>query len=512
MIEKINSVPKLHKIWWITLLVGIISLAISANILHGFLQGDDEALFMTRASQILYEFRHGDMNDVRFLILGHDHPPAPIIILSFFIAILGYNVIALRLPNIILWVAVSMVATRVGWRVGGLTVGFLSGFFIAISAIYDIEALGFGMSFEVLGVLLLINVLLDHFEWNLNSPSARYKYWLGGAYLAIGYLFYTSTLPIIGVYHALFAFMAYKSNPKFETIKSYLLYTLPFIGFYLLYNLVFLGIPAYDVYAHGVAPYGQLAQNLGRANTALNFDSFIFNIKVMNWFILPFVSWFILGTGMWYQFRNNILIFITLLGYFLIWSFYLGGNTGQHFLAYFCWVLPFGIMAIYEFVKKREIFWRICTWILLFSMILAWTYTTHIKMYTYESYPRSLISLFWAEPLGWINNIYRPMNEIAKVLDSKLGPNSKYLSLIDTSFYRFYYPEPEGSRYLPVESAMPETRKNPDGFPCLWMSWDTIKANKIRAVVSYTNQSVCSELIGEVINYPGSNLKLTLIR
>ncbi|MCX6083332.1 MAG: hypothetical protein NTW32_27715 [Chloroflexi bacterium] len=279
---KINQLQTKQKLWIITCLVGVVSFVIASSTLRGFLQGDDEALFMTRASQILVELHIRDIHDVGILLVHHDHPPFPILILAVSIATLGFNIIALRLPNVLLWVASTMVATRVGWRVGGLQIGALSGIFLAISGIYDIETLGFGMSVEVLSVLLFINTLLDQFEWNLETPISQKKYALGAGFLALGYLFYTSTTPIIGVYHLLFAIKAYKANPKFETIKRYIYSTLPFIAFYVLYNLIFLGIPAYEMVTQGIAPYGQLAQNLGRASSPLNYTSLLFNLKVMN--------------------------------------------------------------------------------------------------------------------------------------------------------------------------------------------------------------------------------------
>ena len=510
-IEKANTLSVSQKLWLVTIFVGIISFAISSKILLGYLQGDDESLYMTRANEILYEFRFMDLQDVSRLLILHDHPPLPILILTFSIAIFGFNIIALRLPNVILWVISTMLATRVGWRIGGLKIGLLSGIFLAISGIYDMEALGFGMSAEVIGGLLLINLLINNFDWNLETPNSRKKYYLGGAYLAVSYLFYTSTLPVIGIYHLLVGYKAYKNQPYLKTIQKYFFYTAPFVLFYVLYNLIFLGIPAYAVFFHGATPYGQLAQNLGRAHSTINYNSLLSNLMVMNWFVIPFISWIILGVGIWYQIRKHREIFLIFLGYAILWSFYISGNTGQHFLAYFCWLLPFGIVSISNFLSRFTSRIRLLVWLVLLSLMFIWTYQVHLKMYTYDSYPRSLATNFWAEPLGWPNNIYRPVVEIATSMNERLGPKGKYITLIDTSFEYFYFYNSDGDRAIPANSAQLKIVQV-SGSPCFWTSWDVIKSLKIRAIVTYSNQFVCPDIAGEIITYPGSNLKLTFIK
>jgi 4-amino-4-deoxy-L-arabinose transferase-like glycosyltransferase len=508
MFGKFYALSKNQQMVIVMILVGVIAFMVGSNILDAFFSGEDEAMYIRLCGAVSEYIRRGDLRNVYFALLYHDHPPLPILMVTPFIYLMGYNEAALRMPSVLLWVVSCLVAARVGYRLGGVRVGFLSGIFLAVSGIFDILALGFGEAAEVLFVLLFVGVLLDNFEWNLDTPPAQKKYLWGGIYLAAGYLFYSSTLPVIVAYHLIFGFKMLKAEFNLTTFWRYVQFTVPFAGFYLIYNAIFLGIPAYDVYVFGFAPYGQLRQNLGRAGASLNIDSMFVNLRVMNAYVLPFISWIILAFGMYAQLRKNVYLFVILAGYGAIWSFYLQGNTGQHFLAYFCWAVPFGIAYIDQLFRKRNNYVFSTIWLAILGLMVAWTYAIHLKTYTYDSYPRDLVSAVWGENLGWINNIYRPLRKIVGTLNDNLGSNGKYLSLVDGALTLYYYPDE--SRSLDGTSHL-KIRQDKNGR-CFWLPADVIKANKLRAVVSYVNQDICPELVEVVNQYPGSNLQLTILK
>lgn len=488
--------------------VGILAFGIGSNILDAYFMGEDEALFIRLIRSVVEYSMRGDWRNVGFSLLYHDHPPAPILLTAPFIYWLGYNEAALRLPNVLLWAINCMVAAKIGWRLGGLRVGLLTGIFLAVSGIFDLQGLGFGAAGETLSVLLLVNVLLDDFEWHLETPQARKKYLWGGIYLALGYLFFTSTLPVIAAYHGLFLFFTLKSNPRWSTFWQYIQISFPLIAFYLIYTAIFMGIPAYEAYRYDIRPYGQLGQNLGRAGVSkLGITSLWVNLRVMNWYVFPFLPWLILAVGMFSQLKKYPLMFLSLVGYGAIWSFYLRGNTGQHFLAYFCWLTPFGIAAVEKYLWKKSSRLSWAVWTILLGSLLIWTYQTHLKTYSYETYPRGLAAKTWSEPLGWVNNIYRPLRKIAMTLDQTLKPNEKYISLIDGALSLYYYPNEEQA----VSGVTPSSSNETSQVQCLWLPQETIKTYRIRAIVSYTDQTVCPELIEKEIRYPGSNLLVTLL-
>ncbi len=311
------------------------------------------------------------------------------------------------------------------------------------------------------------------------------------------------------MYHLIFAIIFLKDKFSWSKFKLYIIYTLPFILYYVIYNVIFLGFPAYSYYILGSPAYGQFRQNLGRAaGSRLNIEALQTNLRVLNWFFLPFIAWIILAAGIFYQAKKYWNLVLITLPYAVIWSFYLLINTGHHFLAYFCWLAPFGITYFYKQAEKlgKNIFSY--AMIILLLLISSWSYAIHVRIYTYDDYPRYLLPIVYGDSTGWINNIYRPVRKIARDLDEILGPGSTIISFIDGSFRTFYFPE--DSRYSPINLSHFEVVQNGNG-QCLSLNNSLIKQYKIRAVVSYVDQNICSDIVEKVVEYSGSNLHLTIL-
>ena len=404
---------KQHKRTIILISVGFITLLPALTILDAEFRGEDEVLTLrtvialTESFQQEYGFLSIHKDLLIKLIRNSHHPPARNIIPVPFVFALGANEVALRLPNVLLWVAACMVAANIGWRLAGGWGAFLSGTILGVSGLFDLEAMGLGHVGEVLWVMLVIDCLLSSPDRSLQTPLSRKKYFLGGFYCFLGFLWFTSVLPVCVLYHGVYGYNILRNRGSWRNLKVYLIWTLPFIGVYLLYYGIFLGWPAYAVYSGQYSkPFGQLAQNIGRANTShLNIRSMIQNVRALNWYVFPFFSWILLVMGMLYQVRRFPQIFILLLGYGGLWSFYLSGNTPQHFFAYYCWLVPFGIAAC-ENVGGRWNKKLVHVILLIFiGLTAAWNYQTHIKTYTEATYPRHLVSLAWDGLCGKIMSI-----------------------------------------------------------------------------------------------------------
>jgi len=141
--------------------------------------------------------------------------------------------------------------------IGRLATGFLTGIWLALSGIYDMEALGFGMSLEISASCCSSHCSWIILNWNLETLNPE-KSICSGAYLASRIFIYTSTLRSSGFIMSL-CLSSLQSQPTLELSEIYS-FTLPCLGFTCSNNLFVLGIPAYEVSTQGVAPYGQLAQ------------------------------------------------------------------------------------------------------------------------------------------------------------------------------------------------------------------------------------------------------------
>jgi 4-amino-4-deoxy-L-arabinose transferase-like glycosyltransferase len=501
-----------HKKVFIILLVGLFALLPALTILDAQFR-EDEALTLRTTLNLAESFQKGYnlprlCKDLIIKLTRSHHPPARSIIPLPFVLVLGGNERSLRLPNVLLWVAACMVAANIGWRLASDWGAFLSGTILGISGLFDLEAMGLGHAGEVLWIMLVIDCLLSSPDRSLQTPLSRKKYLLGGMYCFLGFLWFTSVLPICVLYHGLYGYNILRNQKARRDLKVYLIWTSPFISGYLLYYGLFLGWPAYLVYrGQYTKPFGQLAQNFYRANTSHpNIRSLIQNARALNWYVFPFFSWILLVAGMFYQVRHFPLIFILLLGYGGLWSFYLSGNTPQHFFAYYCWLLPFAVAAC----EKLGDWWnkKIVRLVLLMfvGLTAAWNYQTHIRRYTETTYPRHLVSLAWGWPL-WPNNIDRPMQEMVQDLQILLQPDEQFIVLSDGAFPLYYF---KGEGYLPEVGMTQLESFTERGMMCLRLPDILRRENYIRAAVSFTNQNFCQQEVESLLSYQGSTLQITI--
>jgi len=492
----------------IVLLVGLIAFVPALTLLDAQFRNEDEVLTLRVSVYLAQTFQNAAFKAFVKRLITDYHPPARNLVVLPFVLILGANEAVLRLPNILLWVAVCMVAANIGWRLAGFWGGMFSGTFLAVSGLFDLEAMGLGHAGETLWVMLLINLLVGASEWDIQTPQAQKRYLIGGGFCALGFLWFTSLLPICVSYHGIYGYIILRKQKSWQSLKKYLFLTLPYIGFYLVYYAVFLGWPAYLVYSgQHPRPFGQLGQNLFRASTShLNIISMIQNLRALNWYVLPFLSWILLIAGVIYQVRFYPKIFGILIGYGLIWSFYLSGDTPQHFFAYFCWLLPFGVVAFEKVISR----WNKTAYLFVFGTFIvitgAWSYQTHIKTYTYETYPKHLLPTVRGLSL-WRNNIDRPMEQMAQQLQEILKPDDQFIVLSDGAFPLYYFRD---ERYLQHVSMSQMVLESERESQCLHLPEEIRRERKIRAAVSFTTQTFCDQDMEEVIRYNGSNLQITV--
>jgi len=230
------------------------------------------------------------------------------------------------------------------------------------------------------------------------------------------------------------------------------------------------------------------------------------NLRALNWYVFPFFSWILLIAGIIYQVRFYPKIFGILIGYGLIWSFYLSRATPQHFFAYFCWLLPFGVVAFEKIISR----WNRTAYLFVFGAIIvitgAWSYQTHIKTYTYETYPKHLLPAVWGLSL-WRNNIDRPMEQMAQQLQEILKSDDQFIVLSDGAFPLYYFRD---KRYLRNVGMSQMVFLSESESTCLHLPGEIRQKHKIRAVVSYTDQNFCAKDVEEVFHYPGSHLQITV--
>lgn len=463
--------------WKIALITALVAAAVGAFIFTAQFHGEDELNVYITANWLAQAFKSFDWFTIARVIVGSYHPPGRFLMATASFLIFGASVFALRLPGFIIWVITCVMGGDITRRLAGPRAGLITGIMLGASGLFSLEAMGFGHGVLTFWVMLFI------WLWIKNSR----RYILGGIILALAFLWFTSVLPIIGMYHLYFAYRAIKE----KNIKQYILLTLPFVLFYAMYYAVFLGVPYY-AWTHGIraTPVGQLHQNLARSASAhVNIRSFVDNMRGLNWYHLPFISWFFLMAGLVGQWRRKRALFWILTPYALIFSFYITDNTLQHFLSYYIWLVPFGIAAIWAWGEKRGRDWQGAVTSLLVAACIGaavFGYVANMRRYTEATYPYGLESAVLGSS-KWRTNLMRPLPEIAADLKRLLGPKDHWTVTIDGTLPMYYFPD---SRYMPFTN-------NCLGF---------------RAIVhSGAQPPACQSKFGNSVRYPGSFLEIELL-
>lgn len=460
----------------ITLITACVAALFASFIFTAQFHGEDELGVYVTADQLAQAFKTHDWFTIARVLVGSYHPPGRFLLATASFLIFNPSPFALRLPTFVIWVAACVLAADIAQRLTGAKAGLITGVLLGASGLFNLEALGFGHGVLTFWVMLFIWLYLK-------NPK---QYLLGGIILAVGFLWFTSLLPIIGMYHLYYAWRAIKE----KTIKRYIVLTLPFVVFYVLYYLIFLGVPYY-AWMHGIRsrPVGQLHQNLARAGSSqINLISFIENLKGLNWYHLPFISWLFLLAGLVWQWRQRRQLFWILTPYGLLFSFYIMDNSLQHFLSYYIWLLPFGVAAIWQWGSMQSQDWQGAILILLIASCVgaaAFGYIANMRRYNEVTYPYTLEAAVFGSG-KWRTNLIRPLPQIAADLAQHLGPADQWTVTIDGTLPMFYFPD---SRYVLFNNT----------------------CQGLRVLVRSKNQPLaCDRMPRQVITYPNSRLELVL--
>ena len=518
-----RSIEKLPK--WVLLVVVIIAAAISFSLIHAQL-GDDEAMTLSRGTAVANAIRLLDAKQFALTLLVSHHPPARNLITVPFLWLIDYNEVALRFPNILGWIATAVVATFIGNHLGGWRAGLLAGIFIGGSGLFSLQAMGHGHGFFTLWIMLLIWHLLRNPSFFLDTKQECRAYAVGGICCIIAFLWFTSAIAVAVPYHAIYGYYAIEKYVlKRNSFKSYIYLTVPFVIFYLIYYFIFLGIPAYFHHI-GIQdfPGGQLHQNLARSSTAhLNIISLIENLQAINGMFFPFLSWALLAIGTFYLLKHQSNIFIVLIPYAVVMSFYISGGTPGHFLAYFSWILPFSAVVLTQTLKNKLYFTS--NLVVLTLLIVTWSTVIHIIRYQEYSYPDRILNATFSR-VGWYNNIVQPYDKIISDLELNLNPGEHFTVVTRSAAILYYFDKNKHyETHREMNDIQIEKRK---GFECLVL--DIASKEKkdeiIKAAVSYgydkfwnkpiekapisNSQDFCPENVKQVIYYPKSDFQLTL--
>lgn len=509
MIFKNLNLSKL-KINTIYILVATFSILFSINsLINPQLHGEDEATTFITAVNLLNNFKNLEIFNILKSIISANHPPARYLLPIPFLEIFGENILSMRIPYFLLWIASCILSTKIAFKIGGKFCALLTGIFLSTSGLFNLEIQSLSHGASVFFGLLLINEILKNKIYEDYIFDKKFELFKINILLLIGFIFFTSWSVIIFGFYSFLVFNYFKKKNFFNNVFKLFLLTLPFSLFYLLYYLTFLGFPYWIINFNGLEifnqtfnqkilidqkPFGQLHQYVLRANNALlNHSSIFENIKTLNWAYMPVVGPILLVLGVFNIYKKYKNIFYTFLLYLLLFSFYFSGNTGQHIQTLFIILFAFSVNELISCFKNRVLLKYFIFAKLIFLIFV--TYNFHIKTYNEKNFPHHYEKIFFSQS-KWPQNLMRPLDKIVLSLAEKPYSSKPILNLIDGSISLYHGRE---LKWI--------YKNNLEKFKLTRNNCYIFDDNKYRAIVSSRNlPNICRKKNLEFIEFENSYL------
>ena len=480
------------------------------------LSGEDESLTFLVAKNILESIYELDWKKFIFVIGTDWHPPGRNLLPVPFIALFGDNITAIRIPYWLMWISTCFLLSDIAGRLGGRGAAFICGILIVGTGLFNLEIQGLAHGAATFFGILIIREIILHPPDDLSYAKNKTAFLRGGVWAFLGFLFFTSLLPMAGLFHLLWLYPCFKFGNKMQKFKIFLILNIPFFIFYIGYYLIFIGIPIWLIEFNGISilksimpgfipenwelqPIGQYHQYLTRINgTELNISSLKANLATITWAFAPFLGPIIVILGMIGQILYAPRILILTLPYFLIFSFYITGNTGQHFQSWFIWILPFASQIILGTLKKSEKIGYFIGLPLLVTLF-SFTWFAHLQQYNEINFPHA-----FAKKIGgitkWPQNLQRPLKLIVKDLEEIAGSSLPVSREIDGAIELYH--GKNLNWVTPPYIEIKDYKNEKEVIKCR-----TLPRNKIKALVANKSSiKFCPDTNVEYIQYSGSNL------
>jgi 4-amino-4-deoxy-L-arabinose transferase-like glycosyltransferase len=473
------------------------------SVYKGQFTGEDEPFQWIAVTNLIHTLRNGNLMESVYILATQDQPPLRYILSIPGILIWPHSEIGLRLIAIIFSFIMTYQIYRLGTEIGGESVGVLSSLLIAASGVYNWTSMAFGWSIIVTCMILVTRMLCTG-SLNFESGDGKKKYALSNLLIIVMFLINTGNI----LFFITLSLIALWENRK--RINLWLLHTIPAGLFYALYYLFFF-FYAVSLWSPTGKPIGQLAHNLARAGgvSAGGLSPLIDNLKGINAYFFPYLSWIVLVALLWTLAVNQKKVFVWFSLYIFSWSFLLSISTAQYFLLFFIALMPFGIKALFELVKPYQfkLGGAIC-----FCLILMWNQTLFINHYGSNdpNYPYSYLKYGMAA-ISRQHNIYEPYSSISSDLRRLLKYKNGFVSDLSGSFAIFYYRkdmvEIGSAGFMGILGSKNFRLIYNHAKLCFQPAWDSAFMT-----VVLTTHIICPQNIDQVYAYPRSKIRIYTLK
>lgn len=388
-----------------------ITLIFSSSMLFSHPQGDDELVSLFIAKKMGNALLNFEIYDFIKVVGQNYHPPGREFLLLPFLTFLELDLISGRFLTITIYcfLIIQLFSLLNLLNPNQHRFNFLSIILISITGLSQIQAM-----VSIHGFVTLFGIIVIKKIINLDNKFYFSKEIIIILLLSFFAFLFSNTFLLLSIpLYLMILFMMLKNKTPIRKIV-YLFFFILF--FYFLYYSIFLGYPYYLLYSGQVEePFGQLYKYYFRAdNSYLNLNSFIDNFKVTNFYTFPLIFYLISLIGFFYSALKFKRIFFLLSVYFLVINFIVNIHTGQHYLSFIIWTLPFGLAYISSLNCTTKRFFKIMIFCLL-PLQALYTFYFHINSYDEKKYPHNIKHLILGRSI-WIHNLKYPLQEIEKDL------------------------------------------------------------------------------------------------
>jgi hypothetical protein len=419
------------------------------------------------------------------------------------VALLPGTELGLRLGAIILSVAMTWLAMAWGEVLRGRAGRWIAGLYVATSGIYNWTSMAFAWS-AISVCLFAMFIMLKDASCHLGDPAERRVFHRLNLLCILMFLVSTGSL----LFAVGLGLVYLRHNRPTAVVRA----SVPHVCFYAAYYLYFLvAAPwAYQLITTRPLRTGQATQNLARAgDTGLGLVSLRENLAGLNAYLLPFVSWLLLGVGVYvlWRIRKDLLLLVAPSA--IAWSLVLRGATQQYFLLAVLPIVVTGMVTLFAFPRRSRLAHTMAMvgLVAILATQALWNWHFFIRPYTETTYPWSSLGRFYGLAER-VHNIVHPYPQLAHDLDRLLTSHDRIASDVGGSFFMFYYnDDPRRLHSSRLSWHLSEADFRPDANDCFRLTAPIDPATV--AVVS--RRPLCADQYRELREYPGSLIKLYLL-
>jgi MFS family permease len=359
--------------------------------------------------------------------------------------VMGISIPSMRVPNIAIWSLVSVMAFLTAYRETRSCWSVFCGLWISLSGLYGIMISGIGFGVFTFLLMLFFYLSLSEKAFDLQSEEGGRLYFWTTIVGFIASVWFLNMLAILFSFMAMNFLVVLRSSDRRNLLWVFFKKSLPIVSLLSLYFILTVAGPLFmnkfslwpETWSQNIEAqmWTHFKERFGTSK--LNISSLVENLKSINAYFFPFVSWGLFGVACLQLNRLSVRSTCIFLPYLFMINFYLRNMTGTHFIPVFVTFIPFSFIWMYKKYERRPFIVPVASFAIL-CVVFFWGKVLHMNKYRYGDYPRHLVEKTFSKTY-WNFNITIPSEEIDDLLEETVKLKYKNLICDMSSAAKRYY-------------------------------------------------------------------------